>query len=97
MSAAAPQVESSVGKAQSAARALEEIREGAALALDNIRDVAHSTQEQSVANQRVAEHIERIASMVAQSADTASQARHSAQQLEVLADQLNAAVAKFQV
>ena len=69
----------------------------AALALDNIRDVAHSTQEQSVANQRVAEHIERIASMVAQSADTASQARHSAQQLEVLADQLNAAVAKFQV
>jgi methyl-accepting chemotaxis protein/methyl-accepting chemotaxis protein-3 (ribose and galactose sensor receptor) len=97
MGAAAPQVESSVGKAQSAARALEEIRAGAALALDNIRDVASATQEQSVANQRVAEHIERIANMVAQSADTASQARHSAQQLEVLADELNAAVAKFQV
>ncbi|HNX72012.1 methyl-accepting chemotaxis protein, partial [Rivihabitans pingtungensis] len=97
MSAAAPQVESSVGKAQSAARALEEIRAGAALALDNIRDVASATQEQSVANQRVAEHIERIANMVAQSADTASQARHSAQQLEALADELNAAVAKFQV
>ena len=97
MSAAAPQVESSVDKAQSAARALGEIRAGAALALDNIRDVASATLEQSVANQSVAEHIERIASMVAQSARTAEQARHSAQQLEVLADQLNAAVAKFQV
>ena len=97
MSAAAPQVESSVGKAQSAARALEEIRAGAALTLDNIRDVASATQQQSAANQSVAEHIERIASMVEHSARTAAQARQSATQLEALAGELNAAVARFQV
>ena len=91
MGAAAPQVESSVGKAQSAARALEEIRAGAALTLDNIRDVANATQEQSAANQSVADHIERIASMVEHSARTAAQARQSATQLEALAGELRAA------
>ncbi len=97
MQTAAPQVDNSVNKARSAAQALQEIRAGAALARDNIRDVAHSTQEQSAANHSVADHIERIASMVETSASAARNAQHNAGRLEALASALNQAVARFTV
>ena len=97
MDAIKPQVERSVEKTGQASEALHQIREGSAFTLDKIRDVAHSTSEQSKANSSVAGNVERIANMVEASAASVKAARDNAQELERLSSELDSVVSRFRI
>jgi methyl-accepting chemotaxis protein/methyl-accepting chemotaxis protein-3 (ribose and galactose sensor receptor) len=92
-----PQVALGADKAHQAALTLDEIRAGSADTLARIREVAHSTAEQSEANSSVAGNVEKIAHMVEASAQAARQAHDSVQELERLSDALNGTVARFRI
>jgi methyl-accepting chemotaxis protein len=92
-----PQVELGVEKANSAADALRQISIGAAETLSKIREVAHSTAEQSEANSNVATNVEKIAHMVEESSLSVKAARDNVLQLERLAGELDQAVSRFRV
>ena len=97
MSQIRPQVELGVEKANQASQALQQISAGAAETLAKIREVAHSTAEQSEANSNVATNVEKIAHMVEESAMSVQAARDNVLQLEQLAGELNQAVSRFRV
>jgi methyl-accepting chemotaxis protein len=97
MQSVAPQVAKSVSIANDAASTLHEINSGASATLDNIRDVAHATAEQSIANESVASNIEKIAQMVEEMATSVDVANDNVQTLESLAVDLRASVERFRV
>ena len=97
MGAIAPQVGRSVEKTDRASEVLHQIREGSAMTLDKIRDVAHSTSEQSKANSSVAGNIERIANRVEASAAAVRAAHVNALELERLSRELDCVVSRFKV
>ena len=97
MHAVTPQVELSVEMAGSAAASLREINSGAATTLDNIREVANATAEQSQASTMVAQNVERISEMVEKSAASVRAAKENVHSLESLASELRDSVAKFRL
>ncbi len=92
-----PQVALGVDKATKAATTLKLISQGAAETLEKIREVAHSTSEQSIANTSVANNVEQIAHMVEESAVSVQAARDNVVELERLSRELNDVVARFKV
>ena len=97
MAAVTPQVGLSVEMAGSAAASLREINSGAATTLDNVREVANATAEQSQASTMVAQNVERISEMVEKSAASVRAAKENVHSLESLASELRDSVAKFRL
>jgi methyl-accepting chemotaxis protein len=94
---AAPQVQRGVELSQNAAETLREIRTGAQLALERVRDVANATAEQSTASTVIATRIESIAQQVDSTGAATRHAEDQANSLQQCADGLLAAVARFRV
>ncbi len=97
MRAITPQVAKGVESADEAAQKLQDINQEAGATLSNIREVAHSTSEQSVASDSVAANIEKIAQMVDEMATSVEVANRNVQALEQLAVDLRGSVNRFHV
>ncbi|SDH40414.1 methyl-accepting chemotaxis sensory transducer with Cache sensor [Propionivibrio dicarboxylicus] len=95
MDAALPQVDSGVTAAQSAAESLRQIKESSERTLERIREVADSTQEQSVASDSIAQKVEEIASMVEETTAAMSANAETASDMERIAGELNQLVGRF--
>jgi methyl-accepting chemotaxis protein len=95
MSAVTPQVLQGVQMAEKAATALRDINREASATLVQVREVATSTTEQSLASASVAENIERISNMVEATAESVGQANSNVQSLERLAQELKTSVSRF--
>ncbi|MFS2158946.1 methyl-accepting chemotaxis protein [Pseudomonas sp. Pseusp122] len=95
MNAVTPQVLQGVQMAEKAAIALREINREASATLVQVREVATSTTEQSLASASVAENIERISNMVEATAESVGQANSNVQSLERLAQELKTSVSRF--
>jgi methyl-accepting chemotaxis protein len=95
MSAVTPQVLQGVQMAEKAATALRDINREASATLVQVREVATSTTEQSLASASVAENIERISNMVEATAESVGQANSNVQSLERLARDLKTSVSRF--
>ncbi|MBV8047765.1 MAG: cache domain-containing protein [Paludibacterium sp.] len=93
----APQVDTSVDKAQRAAESLQRISEGAATALAQTREVAHSTAEQSTANASLASNVEQISHQVEEAARSAQATHDSVRALAQLSASLGVLVSKFKI
>ncbi|WP_018607580.1 methyl-accepting chemotaxis protein [Uliginosibacterium gangwonense] len=92
-----PQMASGVGKAESAAQALDEISTSTEATLHKIHDVAHATAEQNTASTSIAANIERIAAMVEESELSMRTAGASVVELDRMAADLNQALAHFKL
>ena len=97
MQAVSPQVASGVCVVNQVATALASIDHDSAGMLDKVRDVAHSTCEQSVANSSVAGNVERISHMAESSNHSVRSAKDRVDELAVLSQSLRDAVACFQL
>ncbi|QXI31416.1 cache domain-containing protein [Pseudomonas vanderleydeniana] len=95
MNAVTPQVMQGVQLAEKAADALRDINREASATLVQVREVATSTTEQSLASASVAENIERISNMVEATAESVTHANSNVQSLERLAQGLRASVSRF--
>ncbi|THF62305.1 methyl-accepting chemotaxis protein [Pseudothauera nasutitermitis] len=95
MDAVLPKVEHGVGLAHDAAGSLRAIREGAAVTLERIRDVALATREQSAASTAIAQQVESIAQMVEETSAAMASTADSAKSAERVADELNGMVERF--
>ena len=97
MQAVTPQVAKGVEMAERAAASLRQINTGAQSTLTKIREVAHSTAEQSLASNNIAANVERIAQMVEESAVSVKVANDNVQALEGLAMELRSSVSQFRL
>lgn len=97
MRAVTPQVERGVESAARAGKSLEEISAGAVRTLNNVEEVAHSTQEQRIASDNVAGSVEQISQMVEEMAMALDVANSNVQALESLSVELRDSVSRFRV
>ncbi|SEA02645.1 methyl-accepting chemotaxis protein [Alkalimonas amylolytica] len=95
METAAPRVAEGLSRANDAASMLQQIRSQAMDSLNNVRDVARSTNEQSTAVTELAKHIEQIASMSRDNAVVMQQNRGAVAALQRVASGLGQQVARF--
>lgn len=95
METAAPRVAEGLSRANDAASMLQQIRSQAMDSLNNVRDVARSTNEQSMAVTELAKHIEQIASMSRDNAVVMQQNRGAVAALQRVATGLGQQVARF--
>ncbi|MEE2024164.1 methyl-accepting chemotaxis protein [Alkalimonas mucilaginosa] len=95
METAAPRVAEGLSRANDAASMLQQIRSQAMDSLNNVRDVARSTNEQSTAVTELAKHIEQIASMSRDNAVVMQQNRGAVAALQRVATGLGQQVARF--
>ena len=95
METAAPRVAEGLSRANDAASMLQQIRSQAMDSLNNVRDVARSTKEQSTAVTELAKHIEQIASMSRDNAVVMQQNRGAVAALQRVATGLGQQVARF--
>jgi methyl-accepting chemotaxis protein len=97
MQAVTPQVAKGVETAHGAAETLRQINAEAGATLENVREVAHSTSEQSIASDNIAANVESIARMTDEMAVSVGAANQTVQSLENLSVQLRESVARFHV
>ena len=97
MNAAVPQARSGVDMTQAAAEVLGQMREGALESLQQVRDVADSTKEQSLASTSIAQQVERIARMVEEASGSAEKTAQAAAALEALSREMQGMVSRFVV
>ena len=97
MHAVTPQVTKGVETANNAATTLREINAEANATLENFREVANSTSEQSTASDSVAGSVEKIAQMIEKMANSVNSANQNVLTLEGLAVELRDSVARFKV
>ncbi|OHX11553.1 hypothetical protein BI347_18015 [Chromobacterium sphagni] len=97
MSEVRPLVLQGVDRAREAAVALREINQGAALALDKIRDMSRVVVEQRQVGRSVAENVESIARMVGESQASACAANGDVDALADLARQFKDSVSSFRL
>ena len=95
MDAALPQVTAGVQAAEGAADTLRQIKDGAQITLDRIREVADSTKEQSVASDSIAQKVEEIASMVEETTAAMKSNAETASDMEKIASELTLLVSRF--
>ena len=95
MDAALPQVAAGVQAAEGAAESLRRIKDGAQTTLQRIREVADSTQEQSIASNSIAQKVEEIASMVEETSASMHSTAETAEELEKIAGELTQMVSRF--
>jgi methyl-accepting chemotaxis protein len=95
MDAALPQVDAGVKGAESAAESLCQIKDGAQKTLDRIREVADSTQEQSVASNSIAQKVEEIATMVEETTAAMQSTAETAEDLEKISSELTVLISRF--
>jgi len=97
MEAVGPRVNASVGQAHAAAEGLRHIREGAAAAQLQTREVAHSTAEQSAANANLASNVEQISLMVENAARSADATNVKVRELKALSARLGTLIGRFRL
>ena len=95
MDAALPQVAAGVQAAEGAADSLRQIKDGAQITLDRIREVADSTREQSIASDSIAQKVEEIASMVEETTAAMKSNAETATDMERIANELTLLVSRF--
>lgn len=95
MDTALPQVELGVKATQEAAELLVQIKSGAEIALERVKEVANSTKEQSLASSSIAEKVEQISRMVEDTSRAMSATSESASELNHIADELSKVVSRF--
>lgn len=97
MNAALPGVQDGVELANAATGSLQAIENGARRTLDQIRDVAEATQEQSSASTSIAQRVEQITNMVEETSVAIQGTAEIARKLEHIAGNLNNLVGRFKV
>jgi methyl-accepting chemotaxis protein len=97
MNGVLPRVEEGVQLASTATLSLGAIETGAGRTLERIAEVANATREQSAASTSIAQGVEEISRMVEQTNTTIQATAASAQELNLIAQGLNAQIAKFKV
>ena len=95
METALPQVDAGVKAAEGAAEALVQIKQGAELTLQRIREVASATKEQSVASTSIAQRVEQISQMVEETSAAMSSTAETATQMEKISGELSRLVNRF--
>ncbi|MEI7430220.1 MAG: methyl-accepting chemotaxis protein [Betaproteobacteria bacterium] len=95
MDAALPQVTAGVQAAEAAANTLRQIKDGAQITLERIREVADSTKEQSIASDSIAQKVEEIASMVEETTAAMKSNAETASAMEKIASELTLLVSRF--
>lgn len=97
MQAILPKVETSVSSSDAVSEMLTKIRAGADETLNRIRDVTNSAEEQNIATNTLAEHVEQISNMVNETAEAVANSRKNMADLDALAVELNESVSYFKV
>jgi methyl-accepting chemotaxis protein len=97
MNGVLPRVEEGVQLASTATLSLGAIETGAGRTLERIAEVANATREQSAASTSIAQGVEQISRMVEQTNATIQATATSAQELNLIAQGLNAQIARFRV
>jgi methyl-accepting chemotaxis protein len=97
MQATVGKVETGVGLAKGAERAMRNIHESAARVGTVVADMSAALAEQSSAANAIAEQVERVAQGADQSSNAARGTADSAEELASLAEQMNHALARFKV
>jgi methyl-accepting chemotaxis protein len=82
---------------ESAAGVLDQIKSGTGATLERIREISNASNEQAVASQGIAQHIENIAQMAERNEMSIDGVTTSAQQLKSLSEALNKSVASFKL
>jgi methyl-accepting chemotaxis protein len=95
MDAALPQVTAGVQAAEGAAESLRRIKDGVQTTLNQIREVAGSTREQSIASDSIAQKVEEIASMVEETTAAMKSNAETASDMEKIAGELTLLVSRF--
>ena len=95
MDTATPRVNQGLELAKQAAVMLEQIELQAEDSLNNVRDVSHSTHEQSLAIAELAKHIEHIAAISRETADAMRQNRNMVAALQQVSSGLSEQVSQF--
>ncbi|MEI7432007.1 MAG: methyl-accepting chemotaxis protein [Betaproteobacteria bacterium] len=95
MNAALPQVTAGVKAAEEAAESLRQIKDGAQITLERIREVADSTKEQSVASDSIAQRVEEVATMVDETTAAMRATAETAVEMEKIAGELTRLVSRF--
>jgi methyl-accepting chemotaxis protein len=97
MHASGNRVEQGVGLTTRAAEALARITEGAHNTETRIGDIAHATQEESVAGTEIAHNVERVAQMAEDNKHAAVETAADAHMLKGLAERLSSLVGRFRI
>jgi methyl-accepting chemotaxis protein len=92
-----PRVESGVSLSAQAARALEQIREGADTTLQRVREVSNSMRELKQAGENIAANVQRIADMAQRTNAEVQESSAAAAALRALSGRLTELVARFRV
>ena len=85
-----------VERIQSLMQPLHELRDGAARAVQSLRDLAEATREQRAASEQIAGTTERVAASAEQNRASVAQSRDTATELKELAAHLRGSVSRFQ-
>jgi methyl-accepting chemotaxis protein len=97
MHASSTRVAQGVGLTARAAEALARITEGAHHTEKRIDDIAHATQEESVAGGEIARNVERVAQMAEDNKAAAIETANDAHMLADLSDRLGSLVGRFKL
>ncbi|MDO8933588.1 MAG: methyl-accepting chemotaxis protein, partial [Rhodocyclaceae bacterium] len=97
MEQAIPLVDRGTGLTRAASATLETIYAEATHSLQRVREVAHATQEQAIAANDIAGHVEGIAQMAEQVSATMGNTAQHAQEMEGIAQDLRNMVKYFKV
>ncbi|UGA40909.1 hypothetical protein JOS77_29350 [Chromobacterium haemolyticum] len=76
---------------------IQQIRGSAGQVVQVVRDISHALQEQGIASQDIARHVEQIAQVAAGNAAAATQASSGIQSMDEVTGGLRQTVAGFQV
>ena len=95
MENAVPQVAAGVNLAEAAANILSQIRTGAETTLEQVREVATATHEQSTASTSIAQQLAKITEMVDSTAHSVAMTASSVEELETLSEELKRLISRF--
>ncbi|OQS39461.1 methyl-accepting chemotaxis protein [Chromobacterium haemolyticum] len=97
MSQTVERVRAGLALAEQGGEMIQQIRGSAGQVVQVVRDISHALQEQGVASQDIARHVEQIAQVAAGNAAAATQASSGIQSMDEVTGGLRQTVAGFQV
>ena len=97
MSQTVERVRTGLALAEQGGEMIQQIRGSAGQVVQVVRDISHALQEQGVASQDIARHVEQIAQVAAGNATAATQASSGIQSMDEVTGGLRQTVAGFQV
>jgi methyl-accepting chemotaxis protein len=97
MGSGVEQVELGVMQAGKAVEAVDRINAGSQQVVDNVSDISSALREQSIANNEIAQSVEKIAQMAEENNSAVEETARTALNLQTLATELNELVSRFKV